>query len=447
MSDVIKLSDHFNYKKLFRFALPSVIMMLFSSIYGVVDGVFISNFSGKTEFSAVNFIMPVFMVVAAFGFMMGAGGTAIVAKTLGEGKDELAKKYFSLFVYFTAIVGIVAATLCIIFMRELCAFLGAEGNLLDCCVRYGRIVIAAMPAFMLQNLFQSFFIVAEKPKTGLAVTIAAGVTNMVLDAVLVLLLPHGVRLEGAAIATSTSQVVGGFVPIIYFGGKNTSLLSLTKTRVYGKALFKAITNGSSELLSNISASVVTMLYNMQLLRLEGENGVAAYGAIMYVGFIFAAMFIGYAVGTAPLFGYNYGASNKSELKNLFKKSVVICSLSGAIMVVIGLALATPLSAIFASGDKTLLDLTVRGFRLFSLTFIFSGLSIFSSSLFTSLNDGLRSAILAFSRTVLFQVTLILLLPSLLGIDGVWLASVLSEVLAFIISAVFVLIYRRKYGYL
>ena len=304
-----------------------------------------------------------------------------------------------------------------------------------------------MPAFMLQNLFQSFFIVAEKPKLGLGITIAAGVTNMVLDAVLVLLLPQGVRLEGAAIATSLSQVVGGIVPVIYFARKNTSLLSLVKTRIYGKALLKAMTNGSSELLSNISASVVTMLYNMQLLRLEGENGVAAYGVIMYVGFIFVAMLIGYAVGTAPLFGYNFGARNRDELKNLFKKSVMIYSIAGLVMVLTGLVLSSPLSRLFAGGDEVLLNMTIRGFRIFSLSFIFSGLSIFSSSLFTSLNDGLKSAILAFSRTILFQVTLILTLPYILGIDGVWLASLFSEVLAFIVSIIFVFAYRKKYGYM
>lgn len=447
MKEEIKLSDHFNYKKLFRFSLPSVIMMLFSSIYGVVDGVFISNFAGKTEFSAVNFIMPIFMVIAAFGFMMGAGGTAIVAKTLGEKKEDLAKKYFSLFVYFTAIVGIAVATICVIFLREICTFLGAEGNLLECCVRYGRIILLAMPTFMLQNLFQSFFIVAEKPKLGLGITVAAGITNMVLDAVLVLLLPQGVRLEGAAIATSLSQAVGGIVPVIYFARKNTSLLSLVKTKIYGRALLKAATNGSSELLSNISASVVTMLYNMQLLRLEGENGVAAYGAIMYVGFIFVAILIGYAIGTAPLFGYNYGAKNTDELKNLFKKSVIIYTVAGGGMIVVGLLLSSPLSMLFSGGDNTLFALTMRGFRIFSLSFIFSGLSIFSSSLFTSMNDGLTSAILAFSRTILFQVTLILTLPYILGIDGVWLASLFAEILAFVVSMVFVLIYRKKYNYM
>jgi Na+-driven multidrug efflux pump len=370
-----------------------------------------------------------------------------VAKTLGEGRNELAKKYFTLFVLFTTAIGIAASAICITFLKEICIFLGAEGALLDCCIRYGRIVILAQPAFMLQNLFQSFFIVAEKPKLGLAVTLAAGVANIVLDAVLVLSFPQELKLEGAALATSISQLIGGFFPVIYFLRKNTSLLRFTRTRLYFRALFKAITNGSPELLSNISASVVTLLYNQKLLELEGERGVAAYGAIMYVGFIFVAMFIGYAVGTAPLTGYNYGAANKAELKNLFKKSITICTVAGIAMVLIGEIFAYPLSFAFTGTDAELLALTVRGFRIFSFTFICSGLSIYASSMFTALNDGLTSAILAFSRTVLFQITLILTLPLWLGTDGVWLSSLLAEVLALITSTIFVLVYRKKYGYI
>ena len=447
MKEKIKLSDHFTYGKLFRFALPSVIMLVFSSIYGVVDGLFISNFAGKTEFSAVNFIMPIFMIIGGIGFMMGAGGTAIVARTLGEGKHGLANRYFSLIVYFTAVIGAVLAALGVIFIRPLSAFLGAEGHLLDCCERYGRIVIAAMPAFMIQNLFQNFFIVAEKPKIGLAVTVAAGVTNMLLDALLVLLFPAELKLEGAAIATATSQLVGGLAPIVYFSRKNSSLLRLGATSLYPKALLKAMTNGSSELLSNASASVVTMLFNTQLLRLEGENGVAAYGIIMYVGFIFVAMFIGYAVGTAPLIGYNFGADNKRELKNLFKKSATICLTAGATMTILAFFFARPLASAFSGGDTVLLEMTVRGFQIFSFTFVFSGFAIYGSSFFTALNDGLTSAILAFLRTVVFQITLILTLPLIWMLDGVWLASLFAEVLAFVSTAIFILVYRKKYGYL
>lgn len=448
MKERIQLSDHFTYGKLFRFALPSVIMMIFSSIYGVVDGLFVSNFAGKTEFSAVNFIMPVFMIVGAVGYMMGAGGTAIVAKTLGEGERELAQRYFSLFIYVTVLAGAVLAAVGVIFMRPISELLGAEGAMLDACVRYGRIVLAAMPAFMLQNLFQSFFTVAEKPKLGLAVTVAAGVTNIVLDALLVGLLPQEIKLEGAAIATAVSQCVGGFVPIIYFiWKKNGSLLRLTPTKFYGRALLKATTNGSSELLSNISASLVTMLYNMQLLHYAGEDGVAAHGAIMYVGFIFIAAFIGYSVGTAPLVGYNYGAKREDELKNLFKKSAAVCLAGGVLMTVAAFFLARPLSSVFVGYDEELLDMTVHGFEIFSLTFLFSGFSIYGSSFFTALNDGITSAVIAFMRTVVFQATLILTLPLLWGLDGVWYARLFAEILAFAVTAVFIVVYRKKYKYL
>lgn len=447
MKQRIQLSDHFTYGKLFRFALPSVVMLVFSSIYGVVDGLFVSNFAGKTEFSAVNFIMPIFMIVGALGFMMGAGGTAIVARTLGEKNGELAKRYFSLFVYVTFIAGALTASLGVIFIRPLSELLGAEGLMLEACVRYGRIVLAAMPFFMLQNLFQSFFIVAEKPKMGLFVTVLAGITNMMLDAVLVVLLPQNLKLEGAAIATAISQLVGGVVPVIYFLAKNTSLLSLTKTRFYGRALLKAVTNGSSELMSNISSSVVTMLYNMQLLHFAGEDGVAAYGAIMYVGFIFVSIFIGYAVGTAPLVGYNFGANNTSELKNLFKKSAAICIAGGAIMTLIAFFFARPLSSIFVGYDEALLDMTVRGFKIFSFTFLFSGFCIFGSSFFTALNDGITSAIIAFMRTLVFQVSLIIVLPIIWELDGVWFASLIAEVLAFITTAAFIIGFRKKYEYL
>lgn len=447
MKEAIKLSDHFGYRRLFRFAMPSVIMMVFTSIYGVVDGLFVSNFAGTVEFAAVNFIMPVFMVIGAVGFMMGAGGTAIVARTLGEGKGELARRYFSLFVYFTAIVGTSAAVLGAVFIRPLSALLGAEGALLDACARYGRIVIAAMPFFMLQNLFQSFFIVAEKPKIGLSVTVAAGMANIILDAVLVPLLPTGLRLEGAAIATSVSQMIGGVVPVVYFLCKNTSLLSLTRTRIYGKALLKATTNGSSELLSNISSSVVTILYNNQLLHFAGERGVAANGAIMYVGFIFVAMFIGYSVGTAPLVGYNYGAGNRAELKNLFRKSTVISLVAGAAMTALAFFCAYPFSYIFSGADAALLDMTVHGFRIFSLSFVFSGLAIYGSSFFTALNDGVTSAILAGLRTIVFKIALILVLPIFWQLDGVWLSSLFAEILSFLATVVFIIMHRKRYGYL
>lgn len=441
----IQLSDHFTYGKLFRFALPSVIMMVFSSIYGVVDGLFVSNFVGKTEFAAVNLIMPIIMIIGAVGFMMGAGGTAIVAKTLGEKKDELANKYFSLFVYFTACAGIILATLGVIFVRPLSVMLGADGAILDACVRYGRIVIAAMPFFMLQNLFQSFFIVAEKPTLGLWVTVGAGVANMVFDALFVGVLPFG--LEGAAFATAISQIIGGLVPILYFTRKNDSLLSLCKTKFYGKALLKAMTNGSSELMSNVSASAVTILYNYQLMKFAGEDGIAAYGVIMYVAFIFIAIFIGYAVGTAPIIGYHYGAENRDELKNLLKKSTVVTFSVGAIMAASAFLLARPLSYIFVGYDQALLDMTVWGFRIFSFSFILSGFCIFGSSFFTALNNGLISALISFLRTLVFQMLGVLILPIFFALDGVWFSMLAAEALALITTLIFIFLFRKRYGYI
>ncbi len=441
----IKLSDHFTYSKLLRFVLPSVTMMVFTSIYGVVDGFFVSNFAGKQPFTAINLIMPILMIVGAFGFMMGAGGTAIVAKTLGEKRDEDANKYFSFIVYITLAVGSIISVICFIFMRPLSMLLGAEGKLLEYCVRYGRIVLLAMPAFMLQNLFQSFFIVAEKPKLGLYTTVAAGITNIVLDALFVAVFDLG--LEGAALATSISQVVGGVVPIVYFSRPNNSLLRLTRTAYYGKVLLRSITNGSSELMSNISSSVVTVVYNMQLMKFAGEDGVAAYGVIMYVSFIFFAIFIGYAIGSAPIVGYNFGAQNTPELKNLLRKSAVIALVTGTLMLIIGVTASRPLSGIFVGYDKELLDMTVRGMRTFSLAFIFSGFSVFASSFFTALNNGLISALISFLRTLVYQLLGILLLPIIFELDGIWYSMLISEILSLITTLVFLFALRKKYNYI
>lgn len=420
-------------------------MMVFSSIYGIVDGLFVSNFAGTTSFAAINLIMPILMIIGAFGFMMGAGGTAIVSKTLGEGQPLLAKKYFSLFVYTTAAVGITTAVLGALFIRPLSIFLGAEGELLECCVKYGRIVILAMPAFMLQNLFQSFFIVAEKPKLGLFVTLLAGCANMALDALFVVAFDMG--LVGAALATSISQAIGGLLPFIYFSSKNSSLIRLTSTKIYSRALFDAIINGSSELMSNISASIVTILYNYQLMKLEGENGVAAYGVIMYISFIFIAIFIGYAVSTAPIVGFNYGAKNKSELKNLLRCSAIITVAMGAVMAIVGFAFSSPLSKIFVGYDPALSEITAKGLKIFSLSFVLSGFSIFGSSFFTALSNGIVSALISFLRTLVYQAIGILILPIFFELDGIWFSMLAAEILAFSTTVIFIFALHRKYGYL
>ena len=396
----IQLSDHFTYARLLRFSFPSMAMMVFTSIYGVVDGLFVSNFVGKEPFAAINLIMPVLMITGAFGFMMGTGGTAIVAKTLGEGDRRRANEYFSFIVYITIAIGVAMSALGIILMPSLSRLLGAEGKTLEYCISYGRIVLLALPFFMLENLFQSLFIAAEKPKLGLYTNIVAGIMNMVLDALFVAVLDLG--LEGAALATAASQLFGGVIPIIYFARKNDSLLRLARTGFNGKVLLKSMTNGSSELMSNISSSIVTVFYNYQLLKFAAEDGVAAYGVIMYVSFIFIAIFIGYSIGTAPIISYHYGAGSKGELKSLLGKSTVISFALGGVMTLICAIFATPLSAIFVSYDAALLEMTARGLLIFSFSFLLSGFSIFASSFFTALNNGPVSAAISFLRTLVYQ---------------------------------------------
>ncbi len=442
----IQLSDHFTYGKLIRFTIPSIAMMIFTSIYGVVDGFFVSNFAGKTPFSAVNLIMPFLMILATVGFMFGTGGTAIVAKTFGEGNKEKANEYFSLFIYVAFALGIVFAILGIAFIRPISALLGAEGELLEDCVVYARVILIALPFYVLQLLFQSFFPAAEKPQLGLAVTVLSGVTNMVLDAVLVILLPQEYKLVGAAIATAMSQFVGGVIPLIYFFRKNSSILRLGKTKFDGRAILKACTNGSSEFMSNVSMSVVGMLYNIQLLKYAGENGVAAYGVMMYVSMIFSAAFIGYSIGVAPVISYHNGAQNYKESKGLFRQSLIIIGIFGISMVLAAEITALPLSKIFVGYDAELLSLTVSGYRIFAVSFIFMGFAIFSSGFFTALNDGLTSALISFLRTLVFQTAAVMLLPLLWGIDGVWISIVVAEAMAVVISAVFLAIRQKDYHY-
>lgn len=442
----IQLSDHFTYKRLLRFTLPSIVMMIFTSIYGVVDGFFVSNFTGKTAFSAVNLIYPFLMILATVGFIFGTGGTAIVAKTFGEGKSEKANSYFSLFVYVSAFLGVVFAALGIIFIRPIARLLGADGVLLESCVLYGRIILLALPFNVLQMLFQSFFVAAEKPQVGLWVTVSSGITNMVLDAVLVILLPQQLKLAGAAVATAMSQVIGGGVPLIYFFCKNKSILRLGKTKIDFKAIFGACVNGSSEFMSNISMNIVGMLYNLQLIEYAGQDGIAAYGVMMYVNFVFAATFIGYSIGTAPIIGYHYGAKNHTELKSILKKSLILLGVFGVVMVALAELTALPLSKIFVGYDAELLRLTVSGFRIFALSFIFTGYAIFSSGFFTALNDGVTSAIISFLRTMVFQIAAVLLLPLVWGINGIWVSIIVAEFMAVFISAIFLVIKRKKYNY-
>ncbi len=440
----IRLSEHFTFGKLLRFTLPSVVMMIFTSIYGVVDGIFVSNFVGKTPFAAVNLIMPVCMLLGSAGFMIGTGGSALVSRLLGEGRREKANEIFSMLIYLSVAIGAVLTVGGIALLRPIAIALGAEGEMIGDCVLYGRVLLVGTVAFILQNEFQSFLIAAERPQFGLLITIAAGVTNMVLDALFVGIFRWG--LAGAAGATVISQLVGGVIPLVYFIGNRDGVLRLGRTSFDAWALAKTCSNGASEMMTNLSMSLVNILYNFQLMRFAGENGVAAYGVIMYVNFVFVATFLGYSVGCAPIISFHFGAQNHRELHNLFRKSLTIVSVCAVLMTGAAILLSGLLSGLFVGYDEALFEMTRRGLTLYSISFLAMGFNIFGSAFFTALNDGVVSALISFLRTLLFQVVAILFLPVVLGLDGIWLAIVLAEAGALAVTVVLFVKMRGKYRY-
>ena len=440
----IQLSDHFNYKKMLRFTLPSIIMMIFTSIYGVVDGFFVSNYVGKTPFAAINFIMPVLMILGALGFMFGTGGSALISKYFGEGNSKKANSTFSMLVYITIITGISIALIGIITISPVASLMGAKGQMHSDCVLYSKIILAALPFFMLQVAFQTLFVTAQKPVLGLYSTVISGITNMILDALFMAVFGWGIA--GAALATAIAQAVGGLVPIIYFVRPNTSLLRLSKPELDFKALFKICTNGSSELMTNLSMSVVGILYNLQLMKYAGENGIAAYGVLMYVNFVFLSAFIGFSVGIAPVVSFHFGAKNHSELKSLLKKSMVVISIFAVSMFILAEVLASPLSHTFVGYDADLTKLTLKGFLIFSFSFLFAGYAIFISAFFTALNDGLTSAIISFLRSMVFQIINVIVLPVFWGINGIWISVIVAEFMAVLLSVMFLIIKKKKYNY-
>lgn len=440
----ILISDNFTYRKLFKFVLPSIVMMVVISIYGVVDGLFVSNFVGQTAFASLNLVMPFVMIIGGTGFMIGTGGTALVAKILGEGDREKANKTFTMMVLFTIILGVVLAIVGVAVMRPVVKFLGATEDMVEYCVLYGRIVVGFTVFYMLQSLFQNFLVVAEKPNLGLLITVIAGLTNGVFDAIFIVAFKWGIA--GAAIATGLGQVVGTVIPIIYFAKKKDCLLTFSKTKLEAKPIISSCANGSSELLTNVSSSIVGMLYNKQLMKFYGENGVSAYGIIMYVQFIFLAIIIGYSIGSAPIVGYNLGAKNTTELKNIFKKSMIILSIAGVVLAGLAEALALPLAKLFVGYNAELTDLTVHAFRITSIAFIFSGITVYSSGFFTALNDGLISAILSVLRSLIFQISYIFLLPYLFGHDAIWWVMCATELSAFVVAVIFFATKKKKYQY-
>ena len=441
----IQLSDHFTYHKLIRFTAPSIIMMIFTSVYSVVDGFFISNIVGKTAFASVNLIMPFLIILGGFGSMLGVGGSALVAKTLGAGEHNRANRYFTMMLYLMIFIGVLCSVLGIIFIRPVAYLFGASEGMIEDCVIYGRIILVFNTAWLMQYAFQSFLIVAERPKLGLYITLGAGAANILLDALFVAVFRWGI--VGAALATGLSQTVGGVFPLLWFlSKKNTSSLHFTKTGFELMPIVRASANGISEMLSSVSASITGILYNWQLMKHAGENGVAAYGVVMYAAFVFIAVFIGFSSGSAPIISYHYGAANTSELKNMRRKSLTIIGAMGTTATVIAVLLARPISSIFVGYDEALLDMTARAFAICALPFIVMGFNIYSSSLFTALNNGVVSAIISFARSLLFPVITILVLPIFFALDGVWYSMLLGEVLSFAVAITLLVILRKKYDY-
>ena len=440
----IQLSDHFTLSKLVKFTLPSIVMMIVTSLYCVVDGIFVANFVGKTQFASVNLIMPFLMMFGCLGIMLGTGGSALVAKTLGEGKKDEAHRTFSMLIYVLILCGAVLSVVGFIFIEDIAVWLGAEGDMVEYCVTYAMFLLPVVGAYMLQNAFQALLVTAERPKMGMAITIGAGVTNIFLDWLFIVVFGWGIK--GAALASAMCQVVGGIVPLVYFALPNKSLLRLTKFHFNGKALLKAATNGSSELVTNVSMSLVIILYNLQLMKYIGENGVAAFGVIMYINYIFVCVFIGYAIGCAPIISYNFGAQNAKELQNVHRKSIRITAYSGILLTVVALLLSAPLAKIFVGFDSELCNLTVHAFRLYILSFLFAGFNIYSSAFFTALNNGLVSAGISFSRTIIFECGAVLLLPLIFGINGIWFSIGVAEVAAMALSVAMLVAFRKRYNY-
>ena len=440
----VQLSAHFTYRKLFMFVIPSIAMMIFTSIYGVIDGLFVSNFVGDTAFASINFVMPFIMILGGFGFIIGTGGSALVTKEIGKGNRDYANQLFSMLIIFTIISGAIIGFLGFVFLKPILTLLGATSEMMDDCLTYGRIIIILSVAFMLQNVFQSFLAAAEKPQLGLFITIGAGIVNIIFDALFIVV--FNMNVAGAALATVLGQLFGGFVPFVYFIRPNKSLLKLTKTKFEFIPLLKTFTNGSSEFINNVSSSILGMVYNFQLLHYYGKNGVSAYGVIMYVQFIFIAVFIGYSIGTSPIIGYNYGAGNKKEINNILKKSLLMTSIGGIILCSLAILLSRTVSTLFVGYNQELTDLSIYAFRLFSLAFIFAGANIFISGFFTALNNGYVSGIVSFLRTLVFQMICIMVLPILIGKEGIWISQVIAEVLSLTVSVILLFVYSKKYKY-
>lgn len=444
-SQPIQLSDHFGYRKLMCFTLPSIATMIFTSIYSVVDGVFVSNFVGKTPFAAVNLMMPFLYLIGVVGSMLGTGGSALVAKTLGEGDHPKANRIFSMLIVVCFGSGALFGMLGMLFLEPIARFLGADAAMMDSCLLYGRIMLLALPFFILEMMFQSFMVTAERPQLGFAFTVISGLLNILMDYLFIVV--FGLGLSGAAWATFLASAVGGVGPLLFFVFPNKTMLHFVRPVFDGKALLQSVTNGISEFFASVSGSILAICYNFQLMKYIGENGVAAYGVIMYVQFIFFGVFLGYAMGTAPIVSYNYGAQNHAELRNVFQRSMKIIAVLGVLQTLL-LELTVPwLTKVFVGYDPELYALTCRAFRIYGLSYLLVGFNFYASSLFTALNNGIVSAVISTVRTLVFETSAVFILPAIFGVNGIWFSIICAEVLSLSLSIAMIYKHRERYHYM
>ena len=419
-------------------------MMLFTSMYGVVDGLYLSHFSGKEAFAAITLIIPLPLLIGAWAYMIGAGGSAVIAKAIASDRQKDANEYFSFLVLISVLGSILLAGIGEIFLEPCAKLLGANDEMLPFCMTYGRILIAAVPLYVLQNVFQSFLTVAEHPKIGLAINLVSAFLNMALNFVFIRITNEVVT--AVALATVVSQFVGGITPFVFFVRSKSTTLRFGRPHMPMSLLGPVFANGVSEFVSEIFHPLASVMYNYKLMELTGLNGVAAYGVLMNVGFLFGSVFLGFAVGSAPLFTYKYEREDHDELHSLFIKSTISVVLMGFLLYGVACMIEGPFAAEFFGGDELLITMTEEAFALHSLSYMVMGLAVFASAFFTAIHDSRVSFLISFLRTLLFEVLAILLLPMLFDLNGVWAASLTSEVLTLLVTVGLLISKKEKYQY-
>lgn len=434
------IGREFGFFSLLKFALPSVIMMMVMGLYSMVDSMFVSRFVSTNALSAINVVYPVINLLIGLGVMLASGGSAVIAAKMGAGKTDEARRDFSMIVTIGLASSIVIAVAGLIFIRPIVTFLGASELLVDYAVTYLAIILMFAPANMLQMLFQMFFVTAGRPGLGLTFIIGAGLVNAVLDYVFIV--PLGMGIAGAALATGIGYLIPAAAGLIFFFGKKKELY-FTKPKFSAAVLGSSCSNGSSEMVSNLSMAVVTLVFNRIMMNLAGEDGVAAVTIVMYAQFLLSSIFMGFSLGVQPVISFHHGAGNRRNLKGIYRHCIVFIAIAAVSVFAVAMTLGPTLTTIFTPKDTNVWTLAVRGFMILPFCFLLEGFSIYASAAFTALGDGKTSALISFLRTFLFILTGLLTLPLAFGIDGVWLAVPVAELCSVLVVIGCVLWHKAK----